>query len=543
MLSRYFITGILLLAGAILLGDVVLAAEPGGFARFLGVGYADTRLLIIRILQIIWFFAFLGSLGFLAYGYYLYRHADPDDLYEEPHAKRMMFYSGIVAGCSLLLLIILTVAYFFIERGYRQVRKEEPRTEFVGGFGGEVSILESRIREHYPVRNERNVPRDTAMLITFADAIKKDSILDETNGLKKESILIRRSNPTPSGDFGVVAATGVMSVDGKTIKILPSALLGEPDQKISYTVALTSDIKLRSGESLFSDVTGGGYTWQFEVSGLVDTTPPTVETYLPLAGSAGPTNSLIQITFTEPVDPFTVSPDHLVVMTGQESAQSPQEGTWSIGNGYRTITFRSNESCGVNQCGAAVYCLPQNVSVTTRIKAAALQKQQRGRTNPNKALFPYNGIVDMAGNSLDGGGLNGISRNGKSDGAEIDDFSWRFSIGARRESAPPTIISVMPGRDAQGVSLTAPVTATFSKFMDITSLNNANIGFFQERYSWIASTHLFSQLRTRAQIHHEPFQANERVTPVVRSGVTDIYQNCYNPCSGPGAQQPLISKP
>src|SRR3989338_5529281 len=111
---------IILLAidGIAFFGDVVFAAEPGEFARFLGVGYADTRLIVIRILQLIWFFAFLGSLGFLAYGYYLYRHADQDDLYEEPRAKRMMFYSGIVGACSLLLLIILTVAYIVIERVY-----------------------------------------------------------------------------------------------------------------------------------------------------------------------------------------------------------------------------------------------------------------------------------------------------------------------------------------------------------------------------------------------------------------------------------------
>lgn len=542
-MRRFVFIAVALITSTFVLGDIVFAAEPGGFARFLGVGYADTRLLVIRILQIVWFFAFLGSLGFCAYGYYLYRHADPDDLYQEPHAKRMMFYSAIVAGCSLLLLIILTTAYFFIERGYRPDRGEGPRTDYAGGFGGEVSIPESKIREHYPVRDERNVPRDTAILITFAERIKKEHVLDATNGLKKESILIRRSNPTASGDFGVVAATGVLSVDGKTIKILPSALLGEPDQKTVYTIALTSDITLDSGAPFFSGEGGGGYTWQFEVSGLVDTTPPTVETYLPLANSTNPINSLIQVTFTEPIDPFAVSPDTLVVTAGDGGVQTSREGTWSIGNGYRTITYRSNESCGVNQCGAAVYCLPQNVNVTTRIKAAALQKQQSGRSNPNKALFPYNGIVDMAGNSLDGGGLNGISRNGKSDGAETDDFSWRFSIGARRENAPPTVISVLPGRDAQGVSLTAPVTATFSKFMDITSLNNANVGFFRERYSWVASTHVFSERRSRAQIHHEPFLANEQVTPVIRSGVTDITQNCYNPCSGPGAQQSLIKKP
>lgn len=542
-MRRFVFIAIALIAGTFVFGDIVFAAQPGGFARFLGVGYADTRLLVIRILQIIWFFAFLGSLGFLVYGYYLYQHVDPDDLIEVPRAKRMMFYSAIVAGSSLLLLIILTTVYFFIERGYWSERGEGPRTDYAGGFGGEVSIPESKIREHYPVRDERNVPRDTVMLITFSERIKKESVLDATNGLKKESILIRRSNPAPSGDFGVVAATGVLSVDGKTIKILPSALLGEPDQKISYTIALTHDITLESGSTLFSDADGGGYTWQFEVSGLVDTTPPTVETYLPLANSTNPINTLIQVTFTEPIDPFTVSLDNVIVMAGEVGAQTAREGTWSIGNGYRTITYRSNENCGVNQCGASVYCLPQNVNITTRIKAAALHKQQSGRANPNKALFPYNGIVDTAGNSLDGGGENGISRNGKSDGAEVDDFSWRFSVGTRRENEPPTVISVLPGRDEQGVSLTAPVTATFSKFMDITSLNNTNVGFFQERYSWVASSHLFSERRTRVQIHHEPFQPNEIVTPVIRSGVSDITQNCYNPCSGPGAQQSLISKP
>lgn len=522
----------LTITGTVLFGDIVFAESAGPFARLLGVAYADMRLLVIRVLQIIWFFAFVGSLGFLIYGFVLYRRADPEDLEEEPRTKRIMLYSGIAAGASLFLLIILSLAYFLIEQAYRREQPPPPGQE-QGGLGGLTAISQSKIRDHYPTRDERNVPRDTSILITFAEKVQKESVLDSTNAVRRDSILIRRSEPSQSGDYGVVAATGVLSVDGTTLKILPSALLGEPNQKLRYTVALTPEIRTADNDPLFTQAEAG-YSWQFEVSGLIDTVPPTVETYLPLANSRNPINTLIQVTFSEPIDPFTVIVDHLSVRAGEEQKRQPVTGAWSIGNGYRTITFFSSKSCGTNQCGSTVFCLPAQSQVAMRIKAAAIGAMQSARDNPNKATFPYTGIVDTAGNSLDGGGLTGQGRNGKSDGAEVDDFFWNFLTATEKETTPPTVASIGPERDAQGVNLAAPVTAIFSTFMDITSLNNSTIGFSQELATWVASQHLFSERHTRVRIHHEPFAANQTYTPVVRSSVTDIYQNCYNPCSGPG---------
>lgn len=520
------------LAGALFLGDGVFAAEPGAFSRVIGVAYPDMRLVVIRVLQIVWLFVATGALGFLVYGYMLLRGADPDDLYESPRAKRMMLYSGIAAGASIIILIILTIAFIVIERGYKTAPQRSGGEEFFGGLGGRIALAEKNIRDHYPGRDERNVPRDTTIFITFSEKIKKESVFDTTNAVRRDSILIRRTSPTQTGDFGVVAATGVLDAFGNTLKIIPSKPLGEPDQKIFYTVALTSSILKFNNEPLFT-AGQGGYSWQFEVSGLIDTTPPTVESYLPIANSQNPINTLIQATFSEPIDPFTVTPDNLVVLSGAQGEQKPIVGVWSVGNGYRTVTFASNAVCGTNQCGSAVFCLPAGISVSARLKAASLLAQN-SRDNPNKASFPYSGIVDTAGNSLDGGGLNGASRNGRSEGQERDDFVWNFAVGSEKDTTQPTILSISPGRDAQGVSLTAPVTAIFSKFMDISSLNASSIGFTKELALSVSSAHVFSEKQTRAQIIHEPFKADEIYTPNVKSGVADITQNCYNPCAGPG---------
>ena len=106
---------IVLSLGALILPAVVFAQEVGAFASFIGVAYADWRLVVIRTLQIIWIFASVGALGFLIYGFVLFRQADPEDLEEGPHAKRMMFYSGIALGASILLVIILSIVYGVIE--------------------------------------------------------------------------------------------------------------------------------------------------------------------------------------------------------------------------------------------------------------------------------------------------------------------------------------------------------------------------------------------------------------------------------------------
>jgi hypothetical protein len=524
----------LLTIGALTYPAVVFGQEVGAFSSLIGVPYPDMRLVVIRVLELIWIFAGVGALGFLIYGFVLYRQADPEDLEEGPRAKRMMFYGGIALGVCALLVIILVVVYSIIASGYAaKGAGDEGQKPYTPRIGTGISIENSKVKDHYPSNGEANVPRDTSILITFSEKIRKDSMLDSSNGVKKESVIIRRTTAGAFGDYGVVRSTGVLSVDGTTLKIIPSALLGDPDKKTSYTVLLTNGILTADGKPLFG-ASESGYVWQFEVSGLIDATPPTVESYLPTAQSSNPINSIVQVTFSEPIDPFVVASQYLDVSSGQPGKLSTLAGTWAIGNGYRTITFVSGQECGKNQCGSPVFCLPTKNQLTVRLKAAALKGQGSGRDNPNKAAFPYTGIVDAAGNSLDGGELNGSSRNGKSDGTEKDDFYWAFSTSTQKETTPPTVLSIQPGRDGAGVSNTAPVTVIFSKLMDLTSLNVSTIGFTQELDYWLVSKHSFTERQTKTEIRHEPFKAQSTYTPVVKSPVTDIYQNCYNPCNGPG---------
>lgn len=525
------------LCGALILPGLVFAQEVSGFSRLLGVVYPDTRLLVLRIMQIIWFFTTLGSIGFVIYGYILYRQADPEDLEEEPQAKRTMFYGGIAAGVSILLLIIVSIAFAVIEGGYtRQAPGGVGEKPYVPTLGGQAIIQTTSIRDHHPLNDEKNVPRDTFILITFAEKIKKESVLDAQNTIKSDAIIIRRTSASSTGNYGVVRATGFLSADGITLKIVPAALLGDASAKVSYSVLLTSALKKENDTPFFSK--DSGYSWQFEISGLIDNTPPTVESYLPIANSKNPINSIIQVTFSEPVDPFTANLQNLIVETTVGTASVPILGTWTVGNGYRTATFVSSAACGTNQCGDSVFCLPQLGSVSVRLKAAGLQIPAASQASPNKAQFPYGGIVDMTGNSLDGGGKQGTQKNAKSEGSPLDDFYWSFATGTQKELTPPTLVSIQPGRDGVGISLTAPVDVTFSHFMDVTSLNVSTLGFTQSLNYWISGIHNFAEQRTHALVNHEAFKADTIYTPVVKSPVTDIYQNCFNPCTGPGVAAP-----
>ncbi len=521
-----------LLLGALMLPELVFAASPGAFARLIGVGYADTRLVVLRVLQIVWLFASVGALGFLIYGFVLFRNADPEDLEEEPHAKRVMFYSGIALGAGILLLIIVSIVYGVIEGGYKKGGVAQAGEPLAPSIGGTMSIQALKVSDHYPARDEKNIPRDSSLLITFTENIQKESVLDSTNGIKKDSVLIRRSAANAFGDYGVVAATGAFSADGKTLKIIPTKMLGDANAKVGYTVALTGAIRTADGALLF-DNPDEGYSWQFEVSGLVDGVPPFIESYLPVANSKNPNNHLVQITFSEPIDPFIVNTNFLSV--APSDAENKQiSGTWRIGNNYRTLTFASNEACGTNQCGSPVFCLPQNVTLSARIQSASLRNATEAGQNANKAQYPYTGVVDIAGNAMDGGGLEGRSKNGKSEGAGADDFYWSFETTSEKQSTPPSVVSIQPGRDAEGISLTAPVSVLFSTFMDLTSLTVSSIGFSQNIQYWLTNSQNIAERRSQTNVRHDPFAAQTVYTPVVKSPVTDIYQNCFNPCNGPG---------
>lgn len=515
-----------------MLPAIVSAQEVSGIVKILFLPASDGRLIAIRIGQIIGTLTALGAVAFLIFSAIQFNKT-ADQMSESEKWKKFMIISGIAAGVCIILVIVLSIIFSSIAGGVQEREVGGGGGEAVGGGAGLASrgAQGVRITAHYPQKNEKNIPRNTSILITFAEAINKESVIEQLKNLKKTAIRIQESG-----------APGTLTLDASAefdathtmLRLIPSTLLGRENRKTRYTVTVTDIVQRESGEALLAKP----YSWEFEVSGVIDNAPPFIETALPLQQTQEgkeltPMNALIQITFNEAVDFSIVTKDKIEIVDAKTSKKI--SGGLILGNNYRTVTFYPKEKCEKNTCSENVSCLPKEVQIRVTAKAADIPEKKNAQS-PNRAKFPYTGIVDTCGNSFDGGGENGVQKNGKSEGPKTDNYWWSFVTSAKKDTGIPKILAVHPGRDAVGVSLTTPVDILFSRFMDITSFTNWSVTLgkdVQDVDYWTAATHDIIKKRTILRINHDPFKKDTFYTPQVKSHTKDIYQNCFNASTGP----------
>lgn len=490
-----------------------------------GLTTQDPRVFVARVIK-----GFLGLLGIIAvilvlYGGYLYMTSagNPERI---NLAKKVITNAGIGLAIILASYGIVTFIFSYI------LGVNSGGADFNGSGGGDFSGSISSslgagvIESHYPSRNAINIPRNTKIVITFKEKMLLSSLIKPSqadpavNLLNGSNIFIHKtSDPLASGPF-VTNVKAFYTLDQKTFVFAPIELLGSSSDNVSYTITLGSGIKKSNGDAAFGSL--GSYTWEFEVGTVVDNTPPHVSSVIPIANSSNARNVIVQINFNEPVDPISasgsVTADNFKnILLKTAANQTPIEGTYSISNGYQTVEFVTTQKCGVNSCGNNVFCLPASAQLTALIKSAALSSE------PPKAIFPYSGVVDLAGNSFDG------NKDNKVDGVLNDDYQWSFSTTNEIDLTPPVVIATVPGA-VGNVLPDAPVSITFSKLMSSSSLNSSNLILPNVNY-WISSNN--NAGKTTVVINHDSFATSTNYTPAVTSGARDVYQNCYNPCIGP----------
>lgn len=517
-----------LTAGFLILPFGVFAESTGVF-KLVGLPADDVSLLIIRLFQILWLLASIVFLVLLIVGFLKQRNAG-DDLAEGAQGKKLLLIGGIGLGASLLISVILFFIYASLEKNYLQMQngavKKTDQNILEPSFGRPLNQY-LKIVSHFPARDERNIARNIKIMITFAEPMNETSIMDDKKSLKKNSVRILAKGASFQA---ALDAHAELSADHKILSITPDKLLGDLNAKIFYSVTVTDLVKKETGESLLGN--GSGYSWQFEVSGVVDTTPPQVESVVPFASSKEPwsTNTLIQITFNEAIDPSALNGKKLFVMN--ETTKKTVEGTWSFGNAYRTLSFLSQEPCGKNACQETLFCLPKDSILRVTVLASNLVQPKKAES-PNKGKFPYDGIVDVAGNSLDGGGESGVQKNGKSEGPSQDNYTWSFKTSGILDTTAPVVEFVQPARDKTGVDLTAPLEVLFSKLMDLTSLQNGTIVLSNDISTWMTAINYEKVKKTSVKVNHDPLKKDTLYTPLIKAEVHDVFQNCFYPCNGP----------
>jgi hypothetical protein len=165
-----------------------------------------------------------------------------------------------------------------------------------------------------PEDESAGVDPDGNVAATFSEPVDPGSV-DETSFLLE-------------GGSGPV--TGAITLSGQTATFNPSSPL---DYSATYTARITTAVEDLAGNPLASD-----HVWTFATAPEPDTTPPTVTGMAPADGAADvPLDTSVSVTFSEPVDPATVTASSFLVAGSQ-----PVQGTLSV-NGS-TVTFDPAES-------------------------------------------------------------------------------------------------------------------------------------------------------------------------------------------------------
>ena len=244
-----------------------------------------------------------------------------------------------------------------------------------------------------PLKGAVNVPVSNALAATFSEAMDPGTINTNTFTLKQ----------------GGASVAGAVSYSGITAKFTPSSGLLP---FTSYTARISSKAESLNGKELEDN-----YSWSFTTGAIPDTTPPTVSSTTPNNGAVEVSvSSSLAATFSEPMDPLTISTATFTVKQGG----APVAGAVSYSGG--TVTFTPSSP------------LAPNVPFTATITS---------------------GAQDLAGNPL------------------AANYSWSFTTGAIPDTTPPTVSSTTPNNGAVEVSVSSSLSATFSESMDPFTISTA----------------------------------------------------------------------
>ena len=282
---------------------LIITAVPVSRAQGpeLGINYArnldlpstdgDIRVTILNIVR--YFLTFVGIIAviMIMYSGFLWMTSGGNQEKIE-RAKKALVRAGVGLVIIVLAFAIVTFVINFME---------DALTGGLGGGGGPGSpgpgigaIGNCGIESVYPEPGQTDVPRNTALIVTFTEEVDPTTVCDDVGGnidgdcdpgeyIIADYVRLFINNDgdacEPPGDCtGNVLEINAATTDSRTFVFSPANYLGSPSEHIWYQVILTSGIqKLNQPESIFADCSfTDSFSWRFEVSNEIDLTPPRV---------------------------------------------------------------------------------------------------------------------------------------------------------------------------------------------------------------------------------------------------------------------------
>ncbi len=579
----------------------------------LGLASTDIRVIIANIIKVALSLLGIILVVLIMYAGFLWMTAGGN---EEQITKSKAMLKNAVIGLAIILSAYSIVWFIFRMLGVGGgggggFGVNPPGTQNFRGSGALGQI----VKDHYPTRNQLDVPRNTKIIITFRKPIRlEEFVSDVSNGasggvadgilgncktnmtdwrtdcdrIKVEGgLLVNKWINIKRADTGTpiqaAAITAVSSTVGNVsgiftivIKPLPDltkpngGYLGSPTEEIGYIVHLGSELRLNAegNPKIFDSSRVGNdyYEWEFTCGTALDMDPPYVDNVFPGRSTATKPvvevkNSVIQVDFSEPMDPTGMQGDFLTSTGGyyyisgenvflKSDNSTVPLGTFNLTNGYRTLEFTPSIPCGVNACGGQVYCLPVCNTGGATCKQDNYQLLIKAARTIGANSFeaqPFSGVMDISGNALDGN-KNKIVNVATTTGGifdtrkEPDNDFWNFTIKDEVDLTAPYLTYVYPGLDASFVTAYDDWYMVFSKRMRVEPMYDILIDEIPTPAARGDNIPIckvprvkFTGAFTRTEMNHCPFldAVKQDYIPSLDSRIEDAHFNCFYPGQGP----------
>ena len=225
-----------------------------------------------------------------------------------------------------------------------------------GGDGGSTSSFAS-VTSTEPANLVTGVATNAKLLATFSEPMNASSLSATTFVVKQGTT--------------AVGGTVALGTGGLTATFTPSAALAA---STAYAATITTGATSAAGHALAAD-----YAWSFTTGAGADTVPPTVVSSSPATSATGvATNAKIAITFSEAMDPASLSATTFTVVQGT----TPVSGAVSYGalGAVATFTptanlatgtaFTATITTGAKDLAGNALAAPYAISFTTAAVAA-----------------------------------------------------------------------------------------------------------------------------------------------------------------------------
>ena len=290
---------------------------------------ADPRTVAVKIINV-----FLGLLGIIAvsliiYGGFIWMTSGGN---EEKVTQARRILRNATIGLAIILASWGIVSLIFRKMADTgSMGSPQPSAGSISAGLGAMGNCS--LESVYPEPGQKAVPRNTMIVVNFKEAVSSSTINNETVTIcPKDKFNDQNKECSELLDFNV------STNDDKIFVLSPDSYLGNENGFSDYVVYLSSNIlKLDENVSIFSTCSKDSFWWEFEVSNILDLTPPKIESIFPQADNEADTSNIeAQLAFA--VAKIGVINQPQVYQAAQVLSNNPGSGTTAT----TTINLGSN---------------------------------------------------------------------------------------------------------------------------------------------------------------------------------------------------------